>query len=63
VNVVSYWMANLIWDLVKFIFTGIIVLIILWFWDFKELFYTQYGQLFSLLTGLLLFGIACFMFV
>lgn len=63
VGIVSYWMSNLLWDLLKFMFTGSLSLVILYIFDFKEMFYTEHGQLQSYLIGMVLFGLNCFMFI
>jgi len=38
VGVASYWLSNLIWDLTKFILTSSVILMVLFLWDFKEIF-------------------------
>eukprot|EP00801_Mesodinium_rubrum_P000481 Mrub_00481.p1 GENE.Mrub_00481~~Mrub_00481.p1 ORF type:complete len:729 (-),score=138.30 Mrub_00481:159-2345(-) len=60
VGIVSYWLSNLVWDMIKFALSVSIVFVIFLLWDFKDLFYTEHGQLQSLLLGFFLFGCASF---
>eukprot|EP00801_Mesodinium_rubrum_P001109 Mrub_01109.p1 GENE.Mrub_01109~~Mrub_01109.p1 ORF type:complete len:782 (-),score=153.79 Mrub_01109:67-2325(-) len=60
VGIVSYWLSNLVWDMIKFALSVSIVFVIFLLWDFKDLFYTEHGQLQSLLLGFFLFGCGSF---
>lgn len=63
VGIMSYWVSNLVWDMLKFMLTGGLSLVILYVFDFQEMFETEHQQLQSLVAAMALLGLNCFMFI